>query len=429
MTSSQIFISFADQDGESAKKLADQLKQEKISVWFEAESLLGGQKREVMIREAIEDSRLFLVLLSSASVERGRVNKQVVQALDIFDEFPENDIFVIPVRLNDCQPSHARLKMIHRVDMFPNWNSGFQKIMKSIREKFPLLPEEESDFIEGLFDLFDTKQAVILLAQEGRNDMTTMLRKYGEDRFGKANLLHLVPPSHSLEMKEYFSGLNESLLSVSGPVSFMMAIEKLLDQTRKLFLLITRFEQGNEKGNQEFAGILRSLLEKHPNLYILICGGEKLADLYFGGELSLLNASESVEMPENGFSGQFFDTNAAERICRISGGHPKLTEECKRFYQKCPDLTEKQCKELLIRLPAVQQMFTPFKRSADVRQRVCALLEREDVEKFVTLDFSDPLIKRLYWKNLLKKSTDGKRLIWRCELLREIGRDILATYR
>ncbi|MGE0087495.1 MAG: toll/interleukin-1 receptor domain-containing protein [Desulfococcaceae bacterium] len=425
MTSSQIFLSFADQDKESARKLYSQLIQKNISVWFEPESLLPGQKREVMIREAIQNSRLFLVLLSSASVERGKVNKQVVQALDILDEFPENDIFVIPVRLNDCQPSHAKLKMIHSVDMFPNWDLGFQEIMRSIRAVFPRLPEAETAFAESLFDLFDTRQAVILLAQEGRNDMTAMLKKCGEERFGKANLLHLVPPSYPSDLKEYFSGLNESLQNVFSPVSFMAAVEKRLEQTRKLFLLITRFEQGNEKENQEFAGVLRSLLEKHPNLYILICGGEKLADLYFGGELSLLNASESVEMPENGFSGQYSDANTAERICHISGGHPKLTEECKRFYQKCPDFSEKQCKENLIRLPSVQHMFTPFKRSADVRQRVCALLENEDVEKFVTLDFSDPLIKRLYWKNLLKKSPDGKRLIWRCELLREIGRDIL----
>jgi len=427
MTSAQIFISYADQDQKSAKKLYEQLTQENISVWFEPESLLAGQKREIMIRQAIQECRLFLVLLSSASVQKGRVNRQVVQALDILDEFPENDIFVIPVKLNRCQPSHAKLQEFHTVDMFSDWNSGFQKIMKSVRNTFPLLSESEADFAENLFDLFYTKQAVILLAQEGRSDMTGILKKYGEDRFGKSHLVHLVPPSgHAIEMKEYFSGLSEYLQNVSGPVSFMMAIEKLLEQTRKLFLLITRFEQGNETGNREFAGVLRSLLEKHPNLYILICGSEKLADLYFGGELSLLNASESLEMPENGFSDPPSNAGVAERICKISGGHPKLTEECRRFYQNCPDLNEKKCKEHLIRLPAVQQLFTPFKRSADDRQKLCALLENEDVENFVTLDFSDPLIKRLYWKNLLKKSPDETRLIWRCELLREIGRRILG---
>jgi hypothetical protein len=162
----------------------------------------------------------------------------------------------------------------------------------------------------------------------------------------------------------------------------MTVIEKQLEQTRNLFLLITRFEQGNDTGNREFAGVLRSLLEKHQNLYILICGGEKLADLFFGGELSLLNVSEAQELP-------------------------------------CSDFDENQCKLKL------QQLFTPFKRKPDDRQQLCRLLENEDVGTFVTLDFSDPLIKRLYWKNLLKKSLDGKRIVWRSEVLREIGREIL----
>ncbi len=47
-------------------------------------------------------------------------------------------------------------------------------------------------------------------------------------------------------------------------------------------------------------------------------------------------------------------------------------------------------------------------------------------ECLITLDFSDPLIKHLYWKNLLKKSPDGMQLIWRCGLLREIGLRILG---
>jgi len=37
----------------------------------------------------------------------------------------------------------------------------------------------------------------------------------------------------------------------------------------------------------------------------------------------------------------------------------------------------------------------------------------------------DSLIKSLYWKNLIKKDSSGKNLIWRCELLKSVGRKIL----
>ena len=53
-------------------------------------------------------------------------------ALDILDEFPEEDIFIIPVRLNECSPSHEKLKELHWVDMFPSWDDGLKKILSVI---------------------------------------------------------------------------------------------------------------------------------------------------------------------------------------------------------------------------------------------------------------------------------------------------------
>jgi hypothetical protein len=43
------------------------------------------------------------------------------QALEVLDEFPEPEIFLIPSRLDDSEPSFTRLKDIHRIDLFPDW--------------------------------------------------------------------------------------------------------------------------------------------------------------------------------------------------------------------------------------------------------------------------------------------------------------------
>jgi len=35
-------------------------------------------------------------------------------------------------------------------------------------------------------------------------------------------------------------------------------------------------------------------------------------------------------------------------------------------------------------------------------------------------------VKSLYWKNLIKKDSTGKNLVWRCELLKLVGRNIMG---
>jgi DNA-binding Lrp family transcriptional regulator len=134
--STKIFISYGREDVEAAKKIYSELKAEHLDPWLDKESLLPGQKWKVAIKKAIRESRYFLALLSSHSVSRkGFVNKELSDALEVLEEYPESEIFLIPVRLDDCQPSHERLSELHRVDMFPSWGEGMRQIKKAINLK------------------------------------------------------------------------------------------------------------------------------------------------------------------------------------------------------------------------------------------------------------------------------------------------------
>jgi len=53
-------------------------------------------------------------------------------ALDILEDYPESEVYLIAVRL-DCQVSDSRLKQIHYVDLFPDWDEGFRKILSTIQ--------------------------------------------------------------------------------------------------------------------------------------------------------------------------------------------------------------------------------------------------------------------------------------------------------
>lgn len=129
----EVFLSYAREDQVFAERLFRELKNRKIEVWFDKESLLPDSKWKIEIRKAIRQSRYFIVLLSSKSVtKKGTIQKEIEEALDILDEFPESEIFIIPIRLNDCEPSHEKLRELQWVDIFPDWDKGLEKILKAM---------------------------------------------------------------------------------------------------------------------------------------------------------------------------------------------------------------------------------------------------------------------------------------------------------
>lgn len=130
MDSPSAFISYAGEDHESASRLSRDLTREGVKTWLDKESLLPGQRWEVAVRKAIETSRFFLALISVNSTrKKGYVQREFRKALEILAEYPDSEIYLIPIRLDDSDPPQEKLKELQWVDMFPDWESGLKKIL------------------------------------------------------------------------------------------------------------------------------------------------------------------------------------------------------------------------------------------------------------------------------------------------------------
>lgn len=128
-----VFLSYAHADAEKALRLYSDLTRAGVDVWLDQESLLPGQPWKPAIEKAIRDTRYFVALLSATSVSRrGYVQKELIIALDVLEEFPSEDIFVIPARIEECSPSHHKLRDLHWVDLYPDWDRGVGKILRAI---------------------------------------------------------------------------------------------------------------------------------------------------------------------------------------------------------------------------------------------------------------------------------------------------------
>ena len=133
MFKNKVFISYAREDSGIAQRLYDDLKEAGVELWFDRKNLMPGQQWNIEIKKAIKDSTIFLALISSNTLsKRGFTQKELKTALDIVDEMPEGNIFIIPVRVDDCQLD-VRLQHFQWLDLFPSYSDGLRKLLKILK--------------------------------------------------------------------------------------------------------------------------------------------------------------------------------------------------------------------------------------------------------------------------------------------------------
>lgn len=131
---STVFISYARSDIVDARRLYDALNSNGVDVWMDQEKLLPGERWKPAIKREIERCTYFVALLSTTSINRrGYAQKELRIALEILDEFPDNRIFVIPIRLDNCIPTHAALRDLNWLDLFPSFDDGVKRFVTFVK--------------------------------------------------------------------------------------------------------------------------------------------------------------------------------------------------------------------------------------------------------------------------------------------------------
>jgi len=86
------------------RRAYEQLKKAGFDPWLDENDLLPGQNWEEEIPRALKASAAVLVFLSKTSVsKRGYVQREFRIAFDTLQEIPHGQVFVIPVKLDDCE--------------------------------------------------------------------------------------------------------------------------------------------------------------------------------------------------------------------------------------------------------------------------------------------------------------------------------------
>jgi hypothetical protein len=97
-----VFLSYASQDAEAAKRICEALRAGGIEVWFDQSELRGGDAWDQKIRQQIRDCALFIPIISAQTATRHEGYFRL--EWDLADQrshmIARNKAFIIPVCLD-----------------------------------------------------------------------------------------------------------------------------------------------------------------------------------------------------------------------------------------------------------------------------------------------------------------------------------------
>ncbi|MBE4910815.1 TIR domain-containing protein [Haemophilus parainfluenzae] len=126
-----VFISYAKENQTIAENYYSWLEKEGFSPWLDIKKLKGGQNWELEIDRALQKANVVMLLMSSTSVsKRGFVQREVKDALDNLRYKRPEDIYIIPIKIEQCDVPDYISNKIQFIDNINNEN--FEHIKNSL---------------------------------------------------------------------------------------------------------------------------------------------------------------------------------------------------------------------------------------------------------------------------------------------------------
>ena len=207
----RIFLCHSSGDKPEVRNLYQRLSSDGFDPWLDEEKLLPGQEWEVEIPKAVKTSDVVIVCLSHKAINKsGYVQKEIKFALDKAEEQPEDTIFLIPLKLEECDVPE-RLQRWHWVNLFEE--KGYERLMSSLRfragtitsgsDSEPNLTQrhEEVTYVKENETSINTIDMEFVLIQPGEFDMGSPVNETG--RGNDEGPVHHVTISEAFYLGKY----------------------------------------------------------------------------------------------------------------------------------------------------------------------------------------------------------------------------------
>jgi hypothetical protein len=134
------FISYVRENTDKIDRLCRQLTESGASVWLDRTDIAPGVRWKDAIRREIRNGAFFVACFSKESTEKRRsyMNEELSLAVDELRLRPMEQVWFIPVILNDCEiPGRTigggqQLSDIHYLDLSIDWEGGVKQLLEVI---------------------------------------------------------------------------------------------------------------------------------------------------------------------------------------------------------------------------------------------------------------------------------------------------------
>jgi formylglycine-generating enzyme required for sulfatase activity len=129
----KVFLCHSSSDKPAVRELYRRLREDGVEPWLDEEDLLLGQEWEPEIVKAVRVADVIVVCLSRGSITReGFVQKEISFALDVAKEKPPGTIFLIPLRLEECELPD-RLRGWHAGSLYEE--RGYERLLRALQNR------------------------------------------------------------------------------------------------------------------------------------------------------------------------------------------------------------------------------------------------------------------------------------------------------
>ena len=136
--SPRVFLAHASEDKDKVKALHGKLKNSGLTPWIDELDLEPGSVWPIEIPKAIRDCDVFIACLSNISIQKkGYVQRELRLALVEYSERPTGQLYLIPVKLDDCEIPSIKLPELsidfadfQAADLWKN--NGYERLIDSI---------------------------------------------------------------------------------------------------------------------------------------------------------------------------------------------------------------------------------------------------------------------------------------------------------
>lgn len=447
-----VFLSHSSVQKSWVEALARNLEAAGKRVFLDKWHLVPGQNYIPGLHEGIRKSRAAVLVVSPEAYHSGWVAREYEAFLSRAAQEPGFPIIPLIHGAVDAPMPFADL--IHSVDFRPPvpYREAFARLLcgldrhppgPSPRYDGPLTEPEEAPCaplppagnpVSRVMRKLDANQIAVLLTRDGQllGRVVQDLKEAAENRFAphRIRLIALPWTPEGRSLAPFFrsmarqAGLGDGIDTADG---FYDAMRERMAEGRWL-LIVTAIEALGTAERIELAREIRRQTHVNSEFSAIFIGGERLYDLVYGkGVNSELGGSETFFWPDAGEEDvrrqlpaqTCQDATIPARILTTTGAHPGSIVKVVETASESGNWTTPAMEEAVVGCDSVWNAIDPLLADEERRSRLRRLATAESVGVALAHRV-DPLLRHLFWRNLVKEVTNGgpHRLVWRSPAIR-----------